>query len=113
MNQVKNSVRLIGNLGMNPEVKEVKNGRMMAKFSLATSENYRDENGNKVTETQWHSLIAWGKQAELVSKFLKKGSEVAIEGKITNNSFTDKEGNKRYNTQVVINDLMMLGGKKN
>lgn len=111
MNQLKNSVRLIGNLGQNPDVKELKNGRLMAKFSIATSESYKDEDGNKVTETYWHNLIAWGKPAEIVSKFLKKGSEVAIEGKLTNNSYTDKDGNKRYSTQVVVNELMMVGKK--
>ena len=78
MNNLRNNVRLIGNLGMNPDVKELNGGKKLAKFSIATSETYKGEDGEKVTETQWHNLIAWGKQAEIVEKYLKKGNEVAI-----------------------------------
>ena len=111
MNNLKNSVRLIGNLGMNPEVKETTNGKKLAKFSVATNDSYRDEKGNEVKETQWHNLVVWGKQAEIVEKYLKKGSEVAIEGKLSTRNYTDKDGVKRYVTEIVVNEFMMLGGK--
>lgn len=112
MNNLRNSVRLIGNIGQNPDVKELKSGRKMAKFSLATSETHRDDEGKKVTDTQWHNLVAWGKQADIVAKYLKKGSEIAIEGKLSTNSYTDKDGNKRYSTEIIVNELVMVGGKK-
>ncbi len=111
MNNLKNSVRLIGNLGMNPEVKETTNGKKLAKFSVATNDSYRDEKGNEVKETQWHNLVVWGKQAEIVEKYLKKGSEVAIEGKLSTRNYTDKEGVKRYVTEIVVTEFLMLGGK--
>lgn len=112
MNNLRNNVRLIGNLGMNPDVKELNGGKKIAKFSIATSETYKGEDGNKVTETQWHNLIAWGKQADVVEKYLKKGNEVAIEGKLSSRNYTDKDGIKRYVTEIVVNELLLLGGKK-
>ena len=112
MNNLRNNVRLIGNLGMNPDVKELNGGKKLAKFSIATSETYKGEDGEKVTETQWHNLIAWGKQAEIVEKYLKKGNEVAIDGKISSRNYTDKDGVKRYVTEIIVNDLLMIGGKK-
>jgi len=111
MNNLRNSIRLIGNLGQNPEVKETTNGKKLAKFSLATNESYRDEKGKEVKETMWHNLVVWGKQAETVEKYLKKGSEVAIEGKLSNRNYTDKEGVKRYVTEIIVNEFVMLGGK--
>jgi single-strand DNA-binding protein len=113
MNNLRNSVRLIGRLGQNPDVKKLNSGKAMAKCSIATSEVYRNDAGEKVEETQWHNIIAWGKQAELIEKYLKKGNEIAIEGKLSSRSYTDKEGNKRYTTEIVVNELLMLGGKKN
>jgi single-strand DNA-binding protein len=110
MSNLRNSVRLIGNLGMDPEVTEINGGKKVAKFSLATSEIYKGEDGNKVTDTQWHNLIVWGKQAEVVEKYLKKGSEIAVEGRINTRAYTDKEGTKRYFTEIVVNEFMMLGG---
>ena len=112
MNTLRNKVQLIGNLGQNPEVKELNGGKKVAKFSLATNETYRNKAGEKVTDTQWHNLVAWGKTAEVIEKYLKKGSEVAIEGKILNRNYTDKEGVKRYVTEIQVSDLLMLGGKK-
>jgi single-strand DNA-binding protein len=111
MNSLRNSIRLIGNLGQNPEVKETTNGKKLAKFSLATNESYRDESGKEVKETMWHNLIVWGKQVENVEKYLKKGTEVAIEGKLSNRNYTDKEGVKRYVTEIIVNEFLMLGGK--
>lgn len=112
MSNLRNNVRLIGNLGMNPDVKELNGGKKLAKFSIATSETYKGEDGNKVTETQWHNLTVWGKQADVVEKYLKKGNEVAIEGKLSSRTYTDKEGIKRYVTEIIVNDLLLIGGKK-
>lgn len=112
MNSMKNKVQLIGNLGMSPEVKEFEKGKKLAKFSLATNESYYDAKGDKVTDTQWHNLIAWGKTAERVEKYLDKGMEVALEGKLVNRSYEDSTGNKRYVTEIVLNEFVMLGSKK-
>ena len=112
MNNLRNSVRLIGNLGMNPEVKEIGNDKKLAKFSLATREVYKNDDGEKVSDTQWHNLIAWGNQAKLAEKYLKKGNEIAIEGKITSRNYTDKDGVKRYITEIVVNEILMIGTKK-
>ena len=109
---MRNKVTLIGNLGQNPEVKELNGGNKLAKFSLATNETYRNKAGEKVTETQWHNLIAWGKTADIIGKYLKKGSEVAVEGKLLNRNYTDKEGVKRYVTEIQVSELLMLGTKK-
>ncbi len=112
MNALRNKVQLIGNLGMNPEIKELEGGKKLAKFSIATNETYKNAKGERVTETQWHNLTAWGKTADIVEKHLSKGSEVAIEGKLVHNTYTDKEGIKRYNTVVEINELLLLSGKQ-
>jgi single-strand DNA-binding protein len=112
MNNLRNSVRLIGNLGMNPEVKEIGNDKKLAKFSLATREVYKNDDGEKVSDTQWHNLIAWGNQAKLAEKYLKKGNEIAIEGKLTSRNYTDKDGVKRYVTEIVVNEILMIGSKK-
>ncbi len=111
MNALVNKVQLIGNLGKEPEVKTLESGKKMARFSMATSESYRNASGEKVTETQWHNLVAWGKLAEIVEKYLVKGKEVAIEGKLINRSYNDKDGNKKYITEIQVNDLRMLGAK--
>jgi single-strand DNA-binding protein len=112
MNSLKNKVQLIGNLGANPEVLNLDSGKKLAKFSIATNESYKNANGEKVQDTQWHNIVAWGKTAEIIEKYLTKGNEVAIEGKLVNRSYDDKEGNKRYITEVVVNELLMLNGKK-
>ncbi len=111
MRSLRNSVQLIGNLGMDPEVKEVSNGNKMARFSLATSDSYKNQKGEKVTETQWHNLIIWGKQAEIAGKYLKKGKQIAVEGKLETNSYDDKEGNRKFFTQIKVNDFVMLDSK--
>jgi single-strand DNA-binding protein len=109
MYALKNKVQLIGNLGQNPEIKSFHGGKKLAKFSIATNESYRNVNGEKVNETQWHNLVAWGKLAEIVEKYVTKGSEVAVEGKLTYRSYSDKEGNKKYFTEIQVNELLMLG----
>ena len=111
MNNLRNKVNLIGNLGANPDVKIFDSGKKMVRLSLATSENYKNIKGEKVAETQWHNLVAWGKTADIAEKYLQKGSELAIEGKLSYRSYEDKNGEKKYITEIVINELMMLGHK--
>jgi single-strand DNA-binding protein len=96
---------------MKPEVKTIEGGRKLARFSLATNGSYQNENGEKVKDTQWHNLVAWGKIAEIVEKYLDKGSEIAIEGKLMNRSYTDKAGAKKYITEVQVSEVLMLGQK--
>jgi single-strand DNA-binding protein len=111
MYALKNKVQLIGNVGNNVEVKSTENGKKLARFSIATNEIYRNAKGEKVNETTWHNIIAWGKVAEIAEKFLHKGSEVALEGKLTNRSYNDKDGNKKYICEVQVNELLLLGSK--
>ena|ERR1700761_1599970 len=108
MNTLRNSVRLVGNLGMDPEIKSFDNNRKMARVSLATSESYKNDKGEKVTDTHWHNLVLWGTQANFAEEWLKKGDEVAIEGKLTNRNYADKDGVKRYICEVVVNDFIKL-----
>ena len=111
MYALRNKVQLIGNLGAKPEVKNTENGKKLAQFSVATNESYRNANGEKITETQWHRVIVWGKLAEIAEQYLDKGKEIALEGKLVNRSYTDKEGIKRYITEIQANELLMLGSK--
>jgi len=111
MSTLRNKVQLIGNLGNDPEIITLESGKKLAKFSLATNENYKDSEGQRQTITDWHNIIAWGKTADIIEKYLTKGKEVAVEGKLTNRSYETKEGEKRYITEVVINEVMMLGNK--
>lgn len=111
MYALKNKVQLIGNLGNAPEIRTTENGKKMARFSLATSEVYKNAKGEKVTETQWHNLVAWGKVADIVAQYLDKGKEVAIEGKLVNRSYDDKNGNKKFITEILVNELLLLGSK--
>ncbi len=108
MNSLKNSVRLVGHLGMDPEVKSFDNNKQLARLSLATNESYKNDKGEKVTETQWHNLVVWGTQAKMAGEYLKKGDEVAIEGKLTTRNWTDKDGVKRYMTEIVVNEFLKL-----
>lgn len=112
MNTLKNSVRLVGNLGMDPEVKSFDNNRKLAKIAIATNETYKNDKGEKVTDTQWHNLVLWGAQAQLAEDILRKGDEIAIEGKLASRSYVDKDGNKRYVTEVVVNEFLKTGVKK-
>ena len=109
MQALKNKVQLIGNIGNQPEVKTMESGKKFARFSVATSETYRNAKGEKVTETQWHNIVCWGKLAEIVEKYLTKGKEVALEGKLVNRSYNDKEGNKKYICEVQASELLLLG----
>lgn len=111
MNTLRNRVQLIGNLGNDPEVINLESGRKLAKFSLATNDSYKNAKGDVVKDTQWHNIVAWGKTAEIVEKYLSKGNEVAVEGKLTSRNYEDKDGIKRYVTEINCNELLMLGGK--
>jgi single-strand DNA-binding protein len=112
MNQVKNKVQLIGHLGQDPDIKTFENDKKVANMSLATSEQYKNAQGEKVTETQWHTVVAWGKLAEIAEKYLVKGTEVVVEGKLVNKNYTDKQGIKRYVTEVQANELLILTKNK-
>jgi single-strand DNA-binding protein len=111
MNSLRNSIRLVGKLGLDPEVRTFDNNKKKARISIATNETYKNNKGEKVTETQWHTLIIWGTQAELAGDMLKKGDEIAVEGRLANSNYTDKDGNKRYVTEIVVNEFLKTGSK--
>lgn len=111
MNSIRNRVLLIGRLGAQPETKILAGGQSMTRFNLATTENYRNNKGESITQTQWHSLVAWGKTAEIAAKYLEKGKEVAIEGKLVTRHYTDKNRTKHHITEVIVNDMLMIGPK--
>jgi single-strand DNA-binding protein len=108
---MRNRVTLIGNLGMDPELVTFEKGGQKARFTLATNEKYTNKSGEKVEETQWHNLVAFGKTADIITKYAKKGKEIAIEGKLTTRDYTDEKGVKRYVTEVIVNELVLLGSK--
>jgi single-strand DNA-binding protein len=112
MKDLRNRVQLIGNLGMDPEVKTFDGGRTMTKFSLATSQSYNNAQGEKVKDTQWHNLVMWGKIAETAGKYLKKGAEITAEGKIIYRSYESKEKQTKYITEIVVSDFLMMPKKK-
>jgi len=111
MNGLRNSVRLIGHLGDNPKMRKLDSEKSVANFSVATNETFKDHNGNKQSETTWHKLVAWGKQAEVAEKYLKKGTEVAVEGKLTNRSYEDKNGETHLVSEIVVNSILVLDKK--
>lgn len=108
---LRNKVQLIGNLGNDPEILILDSGKKLAKFSIATNETYKNAQGEKVTDTQWHNVVAWNKTADIIEQYVTKGREIAIEGKLTSRSYDDAEGIKRYVTEVVCNELLLLGSK--
>ena len=108
MNTLRNKVQLIGNLGNDPEIITLESGKKLAKFSLATNENYKDKDGQKQTKTDWHNVVAWNKTVDIIEEYVSKGKEIAIEGKLSTRSYEDKEGQKRYTTEVIINELLLL-----
>ena len=111
MNTLRNSVRLVGNLGMDPEVKTFDTNKKLARLSIATNDSYKNDKCERITDTQWHNLVFWGAQAKLAEDLLKKGDEVAIEGKISNRSYVDKDGVKRYTNEIVVNEFLKITGK--
>jgi single-strand DNA-binding protein len=107
-----NKVILVGNLGKDPEVKYTPNGVPVAKFSLATNERYKDKSGEWQDRTEWHSIVAWQRLAEIVGEYVKKGSKVYIEGRLQTSSWEDKQsGEKKYRTEIIVSDLVLLGGR--
>ncbi len=112
MNNLRNRVQLIGHLGANPEIKTLENGNKMAKLNIATNESYKNQKGETVKETQWHNVVVWGKQVKIAEQYLQKGNEICIEGKLNNRDYTDKDGVKRYITEIVCQEILMLGSKK-
>lgn len=111
MKSLRNSVQLIGRLGKDPEVKMF-GEKKRASFSVATTDTYKNQKGEKVQDTQWHNVVIWGRLATIAEKYLRKGAEVAIEGKLVNRMYETKEGEKRYVTEISVNDLVMLGGRR-
>lgn len=113
MANLRNSVQLIGRLGKDPEIKTFDTGKKLATFSIATSSTYRNQKGDKVEETQWHNLVLWDNLADIAAQYLKKGNEIAIEGKLVHRTYETSTGEKRNITEISVNDMVMLGGNKN
>jgi single-strand DNA-binding protein len=112
MKNLRNSVQLIGRLGQDPEVRDLTSGKKMTTFSLATSDYYKNASGEKIEDTQWHNVVAFGKVGEIAGEYLKKGEEVCVEGKLVHRSYENKEGEKRNVTEINLNEMVMLGSKK-
>ena len=111
MKNLKNNVQLIGRLGNEPEVRTFDSGKRMATFSLATNETYYNNQGEKVTDTQWHNIVVWGKKVDVVESYLNKGQEIALQGKLINRSY-EKDGIRKYITEISLNELLMMGNKE-
>lgn len=109
MSTIRNKVQLIGNVGNAPEVRNLEKGKKVASFSIATNEFFKNSQGEKVQNTQWHNIVAWGKTAEIVEQYVGKGKEIAIEGKLSSRSYETTEGEKRYVTEIVANEILLLG----
>ena len=109
MKAMKNRVQLIGHVGNEPEIKTFDGGKKLANLTIATNDTYRNDKGDKVEQTEWHKVTAWGKTADIIEKYVTKGKEVAIEGKLTHRSYEDKNGEKRYITEVIVNEILLIG----
>ncbi len=109
MSTLRNHVQLIGHVGQDPEIKSFEGDRKLANLTIATNETHKNEKGEKVEETQWHRVSAWGKTAEIIEKYVTKGKEIAIDGKLTHRSYDDKNGDKKYITEVVATEILLLG----
>lgn len=112
MNALRNKVMLVGNLGQDPEMKSLESGKKVVNFTLATKEDYKNSEGQKVSETTWHNIVAWNSLAEIASRFLKKGNQVFVEGRIVYRSYEDKQGVTKHVTDIVLNDLLLLRSGK-
>ncbi len=111
MSSIKNYVHLLGNIGDEPKVTNLESGKKVARFQLATNENYKNAQGDKVQSTDWHTIVAWGKTAEIVEKYAHKGKQVAIVGKLKTRTYTTEDGNERYVTEVVADEILLLGSR--
>ena len=109
MNNLRNRVQLIGHVGNDPEIKTFEGGRKLATITLATNDYYKNAKGEKVEQTEWHRLTAWGTTADIIEQFVKKGKEIAIDGKLTHRTYDDKNGDKKFITEVTINEVVLLG----
>ncbi|MFK5982220.1 MAG: single-stranded DNA-binding protein [Flavobacteriaceae bacterium] len=112
MSTLKNSVQLIGNVGGEPTITNLENGKKVARFSIATNEYYKNGKGEKQTDTNWHTIVAWGRAADIIEKFVSKGKEVGIVGKLKTRTYTTDDGNERYVTEVVANEILLMGSNK-
>ena len=112
MTNLNNKVMLIGNLGKDPEVKELEKGRKVANFPLATTETYKNDAGEKISETSWHTIVAWNGLASIAEKYLTKGKEVAVEGRLAYKNYEDKDGVKKYYTEIILSQIQLLRGQK-
>lgn len=109
MNAMKNRVQLIGNVGNDPEIKNFEGGKKLANLTIATNDHYKNEKGERVDQTEWHRVVAWGKTAEIIEKYVTKGMQVALEGKLSHRSYDDKNGEKRYISEVVVSEVVLMG----
>ncbi len=110
MSTLKNKVQLIGNVGQEPTITELDSGKKVARMSVATNESYKNSKGEKQTDTNWHNLVAWGKTAGIIEKYVTKGKEIAIMGKLTSRSYEDKDHVKRHVNEVVVSEILLFGG---
>jgi len=111
MSTIKNHVQLIGNVGIEPTITNLESGKKVARLSLATNENYKDGKGEKQTDTNWHTVVAWGKVAEIIEKYVTKGKEIGISGKLKTRSYETQDGNQRYVTEVEANEILLMSSK--
>lgn len=111
MSNLRNRVQLIGHVGNEPEVQNLESGSKVVRLSLATNESYRNKEGERVTKTEWHNVVAWNKTAEIIENYVTKGKEIGVDGKLTSRSWEDKDGNMRYITEVICSEVLLLGGK--
>ena len=111
MSTIKNHVQLIGNVGQEPTITNLESGKKVARFSLATNENYKNSKGEKQTDTNWHTVVAWGKTADIIEKYAEKGKEIAVVGKLETRTYTTNDGDQRYVTEVVADEILLLGSK--
>ena len=111
MSSIKNHVQLIGNVGQEPTVTNLESGKKVARLSLATNENYKNGKGEKQTDTNWHTVVAWGKVADIIEKYAEKGKEIGIVGKLKTRTYTMDDGNQRYVTEVVADEILLMGNK--
>jgi single-strand DNA-binding protein len=109
MSALRNKVQLIGHVGQNPEIKNLDGGKKVANVTIATNDSYTNDKGEKVEQTEWHKAVAWGKTAEIIEKYVTKGKEIALEGKLTYRSYEDKNGEKRFVTEIVVHEILLLG----
>ncbi|OWW23532.1 single-stranded DNA-binding protein [Zobellia sp. OII3] len=111
MSTIRNHVQLIGNVGQEPTITNLESGKKVARFSLATNVHYKDAKGDKKTDTDWHTVVAWGKTAEIIEKYVEKGKEVGVAGKLKTRTYTTDDGNQRYVTEVVADEILLLGNR--